>query len=241
MDRFGPQWVRHADVIAEHWRSLVNDDDLVLVPGDISWAIKLEQALPDLEFLGSLPGQKLLLKGNHDYWWSSLSKVRRALPESLHAVQGDACQIGPWLLGGTRLWDDPDLQFGHIIAWQGDESAISAAQTLEDQEQSRRIFEREMGRLHKALEHLDRLAQQAPQAGRIVVTHYPPCGPALETSRATALFEEAGIHHVVFGHLHSLRTDLPSPLFGTLQGTTYHLASCDYIGFRPILIAEGPP
>src|SRR5882672_9439245 len=84
MDRFGPQWVDHPAKIERAWRERVGERDLVLVPGDISWAMGLEQARPDLEFLARLPGIKILGKGNHDYWWSSISKLRHALPPGMH-------------------------------------------------------------------------------------------------------------------------------------------------------------
>ena len=83
MDVFGSHWDRHFETISDHWRRMVTSEDVVLIPGDISWAMQLEEALDDLRAIAALPGRKLLLRGNHDYWWSSLSKLRAALPQGM--------------------------------------------------------------------------------------------------------------------------------------------------------------
>jgi predicted phosphohydrolase len=237
MDRFGEQWVGHAAKIEKAWRERVGEKDLVLVPGDVSWAMTLEQARPDLEFLGRLPGAKVLAKGNHDYWWSTITKLRGALPAGMHALQGDATRIGDVAIGGTRLWDAPGVSFHAIIDWKpGPGGAISAERTTEDAAESARIFERELGRLERAMAALDSVA--GADALRIAATHYPPCGPDLAPTRATALIEQARARHAVFGHLHSLRRDLAPPPFGERAGVRYVLASCDWIGFAPVEIAQ---
>ncbi|MEM7166702.1 MAG: metallophosphoesterase, partial [Planctomycetota bacterium] len=93
MDVFGDHWREHHRTIEREWKQIVTDDDLVLVPGDISWAMKVPGAQPDLNFLGRLPGRKVLLKGNHDYWWASANKVRKAVPDGMYVVHGDAIAI----------------------------------------------------------------------------------------------------------------------------------------------------
>ena len=237
MDRFGAQWVGHAKKIESNWRERVGERDLVLVPGDVSWAMTLDQARPDLEFLGRLPGTKVLVKGNHDYWWSTITKLRRALPAGTFALQGDAVRIGDVAIGGTRLWDVPDASFHDWIDWQpGEGGAISAERTTEDEAESARLFERELGRLERAIAALAECARD--DAFRIVATHYPPCGPDLAPSRATALIERSGARRSVFGHLHSVRRDRPSPPYGERAGVVYVLASCDWIDFAPVEIAE---
>ena len=87
MDVFGEAWRGHAEKLERNWRERVQADDLVLVPGDISWAMQLSAALPDLSFIGRLPGKKVLLKGNHDYWWSAIGRVRASLPAGMRALQ----------------------------------------------------------------------------------------------------------------------------------------------------------
>ena len=89
MDIFGRHWKGHWDKIQEAWRSRIGAEDLVLIPGDISWAMHMPEAQPDLDAIGRMPGQKLILRGNHDYWWSSLTQVRSALPEGMYALQND--------------------------------------------------------------------------------------------------------------------------------------------------------
>lgn len=231
MDRFGPQWVEHPAKMAAAWDAAVSPDDLVLVPGDISWARKIEQAMPDLEWLHARPGTKVLLKGNHEHWWASRAKVRAALPASLQLVDGDAIRVGDVALAGSRLWDHPSIQYHDLIVWQGE--PISAELTPEQEAAALKVWERELGRLERALMALD---DDAPL--RIALTHYPPLGPGLEPNAASAMFEAADVRHVVFGHLHALDTARASEVGGTARGVTYTCASCDFVDFAPVLVAE---
>jgi len=231
MDRFGPQWVNHPRKMATAWDELVSDDDLVLVPGDISWARNLEQAAPDLAWLAARPGTKLLLEGNHDYWWASAAKVRAALPEGILAVSGDALRVGDVAVGGTRLWDTPSISYHDLIQWQG--APISPEMPPEQEAATLKIYRRQVGRLERALAALDKSAPL-----RIAVTHYPPVSPGCEASELTAMFEKAGVEHVVFGHLHSLDPARRGEIGGEARGVTYHLTACDFIDFSPVLIAE---
>jgi predicted phosphohydrolase len=231
MDRFGPQWVDHPTTMAAAWDALVAPDDLVLVPGDISWARNFEQVAPDLAWLAARPGTKVLLEGNHDYWWASRAKVRAALPEGLLAVHGDALRIGDVAVGGTRLWDAPGISYHEHILWQGE--PISAELDPEQEAAALKIYRRQVGRLERALADLDRSAPL-----RIAVTHYPPVGPGCAPNELTAMFEKAGVEHVVFGHLHSLDPARRDEIGGEARGVTYHLTACDFIDFSPVLIAE---
>ncbi len=104
MDVFGERWRDHPQRIAEAWRERVADDDLVLIAGDISWALKLPEALIDLQWIMNLPGTKVLTKGNHDYWWDAARKRRAELPESITLVEADAVLCGEWVLCGSRAW-----------------------------------------------------------------------------------------------------------------------------------------
>ncbi|MSR45583.1 MAG: phosphoesterase [Planctomycetes bacterium] len=237
MDRFGPQWVDHPRKIAAAWRERVGTNDIVLVPGDVSWAMTLEQAKPDLDWLAALPGHKVLLKGNHDYWWSTIGKVRAAIGPRMHAIQGDVVSIGGVAIAGTRLWDQAGVSFRDAIDWRpGPGGMVSAEPEGDRAAEAARIFERELGRLERAMAAL---AQEGRAAAlRIAVTHYPPCGGDLAATRATDRIEAAGARHCVFGHLHSLRRDLATPLFGQRGGTEYVLASCDWLDFAPRLVAS---
>jgi predicted phosphohydrolase len=112
MDIFGPQWEGHAEKIASHWKSLIHPSDLVLVAGDLSWALKLEDAVPDLQWVHELPGTKVMIKGNHDFWWGSLKKIAPVLPPSIHLIQNNAFHWKEATIGGARLWDTPEYSFG---------------------------------------------------------------------------------------------------------------------------------
>ena len=107
MDVFGAHWQNHADRLKEAWQDTVSPEDLVLVPGDISWAMYLADAVADLVFLGWLNGVKLLMRGNHDYWWQSVTKVRAALPDGMYAVQNDALLLNGVAFCGSRGWTNP--------------------------------------------------------------------------------------------------------------------------------------
>ena len=108
MDVFGARWKDHAERIREAWQDTVDDGDLVLVPGDVSWAMYLSDAKADLAFLGALRGTKLLLRGNHDYWWQSVTQVRAALPQGMYALQNDTFRFGDLYVCGTRGWTVPE-------------------------------------------------------------------------------------------------------------------------------------
>jgi predicted phosphohydrolase len=155
MDRFGPQWVGHAERVARAWRERVRDTDTVLVCGDTSWAMRLEEAAADLAWLGALPGRKILLRGNHDYWWGSLKRLRGALPAGIEPLQNDSHIAEGWSICGSRGWLLP---------------------TSESRPEDRAIFERELGRLRMSLE--------SAGGGRpkLAMLHYPPWMPGAEQS-----------------------------------------------------------
>jgi predicted phosphohydrolase len=229
MDRFGPQWVDHASRMAAAWDELVRDDDLVLVPGDISWARTDEQVAPDLAWLAQRPGTKLMGKGNHDSWWKSRSKLAAILPEGVLALDGDVVQVGPLAIAGTRLWDTPLVSYHDHIVWQGE--PISAELSADQAAAAEKVFRRETARLERSLSALPGAARQ-----RLAMVHYPPVAPGLAANPLTDLFEGSGIAHVVFGHLHSLDPGRAEQIGGEARGVRYHCASCDFIDFAPVLI-----
>src|SRR5690349_2894023 len=120
MEAFGPAWEHYAEKIALHWKENVKPDDLVLIPGDISWAMHLDDALVDLHWLDALPGSKVILRGNHDHWWGSFSRLLKALPSSICAIQNNVftwqtAQGTRISIGGSRLWDTPEYSFETFI------------------------------------------------------------------------------------------------------------------------------
>lgn len=230
---FGEQWENYTDKIEQAWRSVVSDDDLVLIPGDISWAMRLEEARLDLDWIGRLPGTKVLLKGNHDYWWSSLSKIKSILPSSCHLIQNNSFNWNGVSVAGTRLWDIPGLSFNEIIDFK-DFACVKKLTETDESDESQKVYERELGRLETSLKTMDAKAKL-----RIAMTHYPPIGPNLQETDVSRLLEKYGVQICVFGHLHNVKSHLK--LFGTHNGINYQLTACDYLNlFKPIKIADNP-
>ncbi len=228
MDVFGPSWEKHAHQIEDHWRRRIAPEDLVLIPGDISWALKIFEVKPDLEWIDRLPGTKLLLKGNHDYWWGSLKQIAAILPPSIHLIQNNAFLWKGVAIGGARLWDTPEYSFGAFIERRENPKENVTEEAIQA-DLSQAQFERELLRLRASLSLLD------PQAKtRIAMTHYPPIGADLRPSRASQILEEFQIQICVFGHLHNVKTDLS--LFGEARGVRYLLTASDYLRFQPLMI-----
>jgi predicted phosphohydrolase len=228
MDVFGPAWADHADRIEAHWKALIGPEDLVLIPGDISWAMKVEEAAVDLQWIHALPGTKVLIKGNHDYWWGSLNKLVPFLPPSIHLLQNSAFYWKGIAIGGARLWDTSEYSFGSWIAFR-DNPREKKKEEIVQEDLNEKIFVRELQRLEMSL------AQLHPEAThRIAMTHYPPVGPDMNPSRASAILERHQIDTCVFGHLHAIQEK--GLLFGEARGVRYLLTSADYLEFKPIAI-----
>ncbi len=211
MDVFGSHWDRHFETISDHWRRMVGPTDVVLIPGDISWAMQLDQALDDLRAIAALPGRKLLLRGNHDYWWSSLSKLRAALPEGMFALQNDALALEGHIFCGTRGWMFPTVQ-----------------QPLGAQDE--KVFRRELMRLRMSLDQATGLSGQ----DITVLMHYPPLFADGVGTPFTDILEEYAVTRVVYGHLHG--AGIKVAFRGERQGIRYFLTSCDALGFCPLQI-----
>lgn len=209
MDVFGPAWEGHPERFFAGWRRVVADDDLVLVPGDISWAMRFEDALYDLEDIAALPGKKVLLRGNHDYWWPSISKLRAGLPERMYAIQNDALEIDGVVVAGTRGWICPG---SHGF-----------------DEKDEKIYRREVERLGLSLRAAERLE------GRffVVMLHYPPTNPRLEPSAFLDAIACAEPDALVFGHVHGAR----EPVLDQMPGVDVHFVAADALAFEPKLIA----
>lgn len=227
MDIFGPQWVNHPEKIKKEWLDRVSAQDLVLIAGDISWAMTLEEARPDFEWLDALPGTKVMIKGNHDYWWQAISKVRQALPPSLHVIQNDAFNWKDVSIAGARLWDTYEYDFPGLFSPSVYFEPLNDEQ-LEEQE---KIFLREMHRLEEGLKRLNPLAKV-----KIAMTHYPPISAELTPSRASALLEKYGVSVCVFGHLHNVMHGLN--IFGQKKNIRYLFCAGDYVGFAPIRVLD---
>ncbi|MFH1469268.1 MAG: metallophosphoesterase [Pseudomonadota bacterium] len=229
MDVFGPEWAEHDRRIEAAWRARVRHDDIVLVAGDISWAMRLSQAEPDLARIASWPGEKVLVRGNHDYWWEAIGKLRRLDLPSLHYLQHAPVCLGPLAVAGTRLWDLPE------VCWPQEYRPLPAGVgrgRRREPADDAHLVERELSRLERSLEELPSGASV-----RIVLLHHPPLGSGGEPSRATEIIARHQPDLCVYGHLHALG---PAPRPGAdcvLQGTRYVLVSADWVDFAPVELA----
>ena len=213
MDVFGAVWNGHSERMAAAWDATVAPEDTVLVPGDVSWARDLEEAHGDLLWIGARPGVKLLLRGNHDGWWTSVAQVRRALPDGCHALQNDAFDVGGVVLVGARGWTAPD----DPLALPGDAA----------------IFAREIERLRLSIADADRrFGRGSP---RVAMLHYPPWIEGRAPTEVVPVLKEGGIHTCVYGHLHG--ADHALGVQGEAEGIRFHLVAADAIGFAPRAIS----
>ncbi|NLI60679.1 MAG: serine/threonine protein phosphatase [Clostridiales bacterium] len=213
MDVFGAHWKNHWGKIKENWIEAVSPQDIVLIPGDISWAMTLEEALVDLNDIATLPGNKIMIKGNHDYWWSSISRLRDRSHHSIYTIQNDS----------ISLEDFPGLVFCGTRGW-------TAPGAKDFTEHDQKIFNREVSRLKLSLD----AAKGAPSI--IVLLHFPPFDDKGQESEICHLIKQYPVKHVVFGHLHG--DSLKGVIEGKINGVTYHLVSCDYLDFIPKLIEK---
>jgi len=210
MDIFGPAWERHAERLEEHWSAEVGEEDWVLLPGDISWAMTLDEVAEDLAFLARLPGRKVLLRGNHDYWWGSRAKVEAILPERMQLLQNDCVDLGGGVgVVGTRGWQPPE-------APRADE-------------QDGKIYAREVGRLELSLR-----AAQGRFETLVAMLHYPPIYAGLGETAFVPLLRDAGVSVCLYGHLHG--RDHRYAFQGERDGVRYQFVAADFLGFRPALV-----
>ncbi len=208
MDIFGEHWEGHVEKIFADWRARVSPDDVVLLPGDISWAMYLEDALPDLKSIGELPGRKVLLRGNHDYWWSSVTQIRASLPEGMFVIQNDALDLSRFVVCGTRGW---------LLPGCGENMS----------EKDNKIYRRECLRLDLSLQQAMRMANGRPI---LVMMHYPPLYPSAPDTGFTEVLEKYPVSMVIYGHLHG--RGIQCRYEGVHHGIRYQLVSCDSLGFR---------
>jgi uncharacterized protein len=225
MDIFGKNWFAHPDKIAAAWRERVAPEDLVLCPGDISWAMTLEEVAPDLAYLEALPGRKILLRGNHDYWWKrkALGQVKKALPPSISLLQGNAFAPTPELIIlGARGWRFPGERT------VGDDAPAEMAK--EGAVDDAKIFAREIEYLKNSV----RDAQRLGLGGKYVLgmMHYPPFNWSGEESPFSRLLAEAGTKLCIYGHLHG--ADTRRAFQGVRGGIEYRLVSADAVDFQPV-------
>ncbi|MCL2621791.1 MAG: metallophosphoesterase [Firmicutes bacterium] len=212
MNVFGQNWDGYVEKIKKSWNANIKKGDVGIIAGDLSWAMRMEQAKADLDFLKELNGTKIIIRGNHDYWWSTISKVRAALPEDCYALQNDCVKIKNIIFCGTRGWKVAE-------PWQKNAPA------------DEKILQSEYHRLRLSLEAAK--AAKTKKRDKIVcIVHFPPFNSKREDSQFTKIIEEYKPNCVVYGHLHgkNARVDLVIEK----NGIKYYLTSCDLVGHEVV-------
>ena len=211
MDIFHGRWQDHQEKLEKRWRELVVPTDTVVIPGDISWAMELEDALPDLKFLSSLPGEKIISKGNHEYWWSSVTKITRMLEENninnIKLLHNNALFSENYAICGTRGWYT--------------ESANPGGADYQ------KIVDREAGRLKRSLEaaHLE-----SPELEKLVFLHFPPALEGFVCPEIINVMKEYSVSRCFFGHIHG-KYNIPREF--DFEGIKMRLVSSDFLDFYP--------
>ncbi len=217
MDIFGKRWENYVEKIEEEWKSKVKPEDLVVMPGDFSWAMYLEESKKDFQFLNDLPGEKILLKGNHDYWWGTMNKMRKFLAEEgflgIDFLQNKSVMYKNVAICGTRGWS--------YIGY-------NQPKTSEDET----IFRRELLRLEMSLSD----AKEKNPDEIIVFMHYPPILPECLDSEFSRLMKKYGVERCVYGHIHGINSK--NAVTGLVDGIEYMLVSCDYLDFSPVKLCD---
>ena len=203
MDVFG--WVGHFDKIKADWIEKVGEEDVVLLCGDLSWAMKLEDAIDDIMELNKLPGKKIMIKGNHDLWWNSLSKVRAVLPSNIEVLQHTAINLGNIIVCGTRGWTLPEIS---------------------KDEHDLKVYNTEIERTKLALENAVKLRKNDEKI--IMMFHYPPYSFIEGETDYTSIVRSYGVNTVLYGHLHG-KEYKKIPLIREQNGVKYYLTSCDIL------------
>lgn len=211
MDIFGG-WQDYVNRLEKNWRKLITDEDTVVIAGDISWAMSIEGAKEDFRFLNSLPGKKLIFKGNHDYWWCTMKKMEEFLLsngfDTIKILHNNAVRIGDFAVCGSRGWFfdaecDPD----------------------------NKIILREAGRIRRSIESAKALGGEP-----LVFLHYPPLNSSMVCSEIFSVLKEEGIKRCYYGHLHG--PALKGAFTGEKDGVKFSLISGDFLGFCPLLVEK---
>lgn len=213
MNVFGSKWDNYVERLRDNWQRIVTGDDIVIMPGDISWATYLTDSLRDFEYINSLNGTKVILKGNHDFWWSTMNKMNEFLQSNglntIKFVHNNSVMYKKTAICGTRGWN------------------IARPDSSED---DKRIFMREKQRLILSLE--DAVRKKPDEI--IVAMHYPPLEINGTNFDFINIMKEYGVKKCVYGHLHAAAHNFARQ--GNVSGIELALVSCDYLKFIPKLI-----
>ena len=208
MNVFGAAWENHFEKIKSDWLANVKSEDAVLICGDTSWGMNLEEGLFDLKLLSGLPGKKIFIRGNHDYWWNGITKIRRSAPDgNFLFLQNDCVKLGDVVICGSRGWTCP-----------------GSADYSDDDE---KIYKREAERFKLCFKEVEKVRESGDKL--LVMIHFPPFSLKTRETCFTELFEEMRVDKVIFGHIHG-PVFFPQRTF--INKTEYILTSCDKVNFR---------
>ena len=203
-------WRDYVERLEKNWRAIVNEEDTVVLAGDLSWAMKLEDTAADFAFLNALPGQKLLLKGNHDYWWTTAKKMTDFFTQSgfstLRIVHNNAYPVGNVCVCGTRGWSYDC-----------------------EKEEDLKILNRECGRLRASLD-----CARKTDLEPVVFLHYPPVYGDYVCAEILDVLKERGVRRCYYGHIHGAAAK--RAVQGAFDGISFRMVSCDTTGFMPVLV-----
>ncbi len=205
MDIFGKNWVDHFDIIKQDWLNKVTDEDVVLMPGDFSWAMRMPEVLPDFALFENMKGKVVILRGNHDYWWNTIGNVRKNIPQNFYALQNDVLRFDDLLICGTRGWVCPDRQPLN--------------------EEDSKIYSREIERLKLSLTSMKKERKTNDKV--VCIMHFPPFNSRYEESDFIRLLIEYDVHTIVYGHLHGSQSR--TELFMTKYNIDFYLVSSDLV------------
>lgn len=211
MDIFGAKWANHDEKIKDNWNRIVKNEDTVLIAGDISWSMNIENGREDLEFINALPGKKIFVRGNHDYWWNSIKKLNLMF-ENMNFIQNNFFVYEDYAICGSRGW------------------LLKNSPKFNTHDQ--KVYDRELIRLKLSLDE----AVKCGYKKIICMIHYPPVFPSILDNEFTRIFQSYKVEKVIYGHIHG--GGLSNVFEGGNQDVEYILTSCDYIDFTPIKILD---
>lgn len=260
MDIFGNNWINHEEKIIRSWQKSVSDDDLVLIPGDISWAIKLEDAIKDLEIIDNLPGKKVLIRGNHDYWWATKNKLNNLKFKSIEFLVNDMYANDKVVVCGVRGWDDVrvfepnilntdakkydsvldkacDCNFSNIKTDNIDydiildKEAISKNITYNNEEIKSQIDDKKIYNRELNRFEISLKMTKNYDLYKIAMLHFPPFNNDKSPNDFVSLMKEYNINKCIYGHLHG-KDGHKLIMEGNIKGIDFVCVSSDYLDFQ---------
>ena len=220
MEVFGSRWRDYHNKIKNNWNKLVSDEDTVVIPGDISWALSFQDALTDLKFLDSLSGRKIIMKGNHDFWWTSVTKMKNFFEaneiKTIEILNNNALEVENYIITGSRGWFiDPSSQTKSVNA------------------DFDKVNNREVIRLKIGLDEAKKLQDTSPEKEIIAFFHFPPVWSEFKNSKIIDMLAEYGVRRCYFGHIHG-NYNVPSCFM--IDDIEMRLISADYLNFTPLFV-----